>query len=121
MKEIWKPVPNFYGRYFVSSLGRVKNKKTNHVLKQKLNNGYCVVNLFWQGIQTSVSIHQLVAQVFIGPCPKNKEVNHKDEDTTNNRLKNLEYKTHRQNIHHSLRLCGYKRPRKTFMFHRVPF
>ena len=45
-KEIWKDIEGFPG-YQVSNQGRVKNKKTGHVLKPQINNrsGYYQVSL----------------------------------------------------------------------------
>ncbi len=43
-------------------------------------------------------VHQIVAKVFIGPKPKGLEVMHKDETKDNNRVTNLKYGTHSENL-----------------------
>ena len=48
------------------------------------------------------SIHRLVAETFIGLCPKGKEVSHQDDDPSNNALTNLKYETHRENMRRSI-------------------
>lgn len=50
--------------------------------------------------RTTFAVHSLVAEAFIGPCPKGLEVNHKDRDRGNNRADNLEYLTHLENVRH---------------------
>lgn len=46
-----------------------------------------------RGVRGGFYIHQLVAQVFIGPRPVGKEINHIDGDKYNNHYTNLEYVT----------------------------
>lgn len=53
-------------------------------------------------------VHRLVASAFLGPCPKNKEVNHKDGNKLNNKLENLEYASHSDNMKHAIRSGLYK-------------
>ena len=102
--EIWKPIPN-YEEYEVSNYGRVKrlayNKpvcggSTQHceerILKlQTRKNGYNAVNISKNYQVKSFLVHRLVALVFI-PNPDNlPQVNHKDENTSNNFVGNLEW------------------------------
>jgi hypothetical protein len=47
------------------------------------------------------AIHQLMAAAFLGPYPSGYEVNHADADKGNNRLANLEYVTHAENVTHA--------------------
>lgn len=109
INEMWKPIPG-YLNYKVSSFGRVKSIDRvdtlgrmweGRVLKPgKTQRGYPFVNLFEDGMHKNYMVHRLVMAAFVGPCPEGMEVNHIDEDKTNNRLDNLEYVTHKQNINH---------------------
>ena len=92
MIELWKDIEGYEGLYQVSNLGRVYSKKTNRFLTMKKgNHGYERVALFKDGKQKFYLKHRLVAQAFI-PNPDNlPEVNHKDEDKSNNCVSNLEW------------------------------
>ena len=53
-----------------------------------------------------VYIHRLVAKAFL-PNPENKrDVNHKNGNTKDNRLENLEWTTHRENTIHGRDVLG---------------
>lgn len=105
MQEIWKDVVGFEGYYQVSSLGRVMslNRKYSgeHLMsptKDKM--GYMIVCLRKQGYKGNKKVHRLVAEAFI-PNPDNlPQVNHKDEDKTNNNVENLEWCDCRYNINY---------------------
>ena len=43
-------------------------------------------------------VHQLVAECYIGPCPKGKEVDHIDNNKLNNHYTNLQYLTRQENM-----------------------
>lgn len=49
-------------------------------------------------------------EAFVGPCPKGKEVNHKDGKLDNNRRTNLEYITHKRNMLHAVHTLGSVTP-----------
>lgn len=108
MKEIWKTIPE-YEDYEVSNLGRVKShKKWNdgkqeRFLKPKLENtGYLKICLNKNNKTKYFYIHRLVLLCFIG---KNKfSVNHKNGIKTDNKLTNLEYATHSENMKHSFKM-----------------
>ena len=93
MNEIWKEIDD---RYSVSNLGRVKSNYANkeRILKPTPDaRGYLKVDLRHGEIRKGMMVHRLVALAFIeNPNPENfKEVNHKDEDKTNNCVDNLEW------------------------------
>lgn len=104
MEEIWKDIKEYEGLYQVSNLGRVKRVTTGRILKgSKDRGGYLVVNLSKNNSGSMKKIHRLVAQAFI-PNPENKaEINHIDEDKTNNMLSNLDWMTRKENNNHGTR------------------
>ena len=112
--EIWKPVVGFGGYYEVSNLGRVRSldgKKWNgkvwcikkgRILKlSRCTNDYLFVILSINNKKKQVLIHRLVAEAFI-PNPENlPQVNHINENKTDNRVENLEWVTCKQNLEYS--------------------
>lgn len=101
-REQWKPIDGF-PNYQVSNRGRVMNLETGKVLKNRSNNhGYPYVALpKGDGKPKNMLVHRLVATAFI-PNPDNlAQVNHLDEDKTNNNVENLEWCTASQNMRHS--------------------
>ena len=104
MKEIWKDIEGYEGLYKVSNFGRVKRVTTDRILKGSEDSwGYLKVNLSKNNIKSQQIIHRLVAQAFI-PNPDNKsQVNHIDENKTNNMVSNLEWMTAKENSNHGTR------------------
>ena len=105
MTEIWKQIDD---RYSVSNLGRVKSNYANkeRILKPfKDDRGYLKVDLRHGDIRKSMMVHRLVAFAFIhNPNPdKFTEVNHKDEDKTNNCVENLEWCDTKYNTNYGTR------------------
>lgn len=100
MTEIWRDIKNFEGKYQVSNKGFIKSfvRKQTRILKSRKNKkGYCRVSL---GKCNDRLIHRLVAETFI-PNPLNfKEVNHIDENPSNNTVENLEWCSHKYNLNY---------------------
>ena len=101
MEEIWKDIEDYEGIYQVSNLGRVKRVTTDRILKGiKDRGGYLRITLSKNGVKSNHKIHRLVAQAFI-PNPENKpQVNHIDENKTNNLVSNIEWMTAKENLNH---------------------
>ncbi len=102
---MFKDIKGFPG-YKISDSGEVMSLKgkTPKVLKSySKTHGYLYTALSLQGKKHYLRIHRLVAEAFI-PNPLNlPEVNHLDEDKTNNRVDNLEWCTPHDNKLHGSR------------------
>lgn len=114
MTEEWLAVEGW--PYEVSNMGRVKRSKPargtrrGRILKPATNtHGYLRVCLYLNGVCKTASIHRLVTEAFIGPCPDGRETNHKSGEKADNRLSNLEYVTRSENLIHAYR-NGLRRP-----------
>lgn len=105
--EEWRPVPipEYAAYYSVSSLGRVRTEQSSprsgvgHIMRPWKNwHGYVMVTLSHDGTKKSPTMHSLVAAAFIGPRPKGWDIDHIDNDKSNNAYTNLEYVTRRVNL-----------------------
>ena len=127
--EIWKSVTGYKGIYEVSNQGRIRSldryikyyRKTSakyaikssikidyifgRFLKPKKDkDGYLIVCLYLERkIAKMYRVHRIVAKEFIAN-PNNKlQINHKNGIKSDNRSKNLEWSTSKENIHHAIK------------------
>lgn len=117
MEEQWKDIKGYEGLYQVSNYGKVKrleHKECNsiqevrilpeRILKQTFNfRGYLKVGLSKDNKTKHVFVHRLVAGAFIDNPNNYPQVNHKDEDKTNNCVDNLEWCTNLYNANYGTR------------------
>jgi hypothetical protein len=102
--EIWKDIEGYEGLYQVSNFGQVKSfcksKRKGKILAECINgHGYFVVILYLGENRKTKYNHRLVAETFFGKS--DLVVNHKDGNTINNNIENLEYVSIRDNTIHS--------------------
>lgn len=107
MNEQWKDIKGYEGLYRVSNLGRVKGLNRVDSIGRKViggimrssndKDGYKLITLCKKAKRTTYKVHRLVAQAFI-PNPNDlPQINHIDEDRTNNCIENLEWCTSQYN------------------------
>ena len=107
MREEWKDIEGFEGRYMVSNKGRVKSLNYSNTGKEGIinakdnNKGYLKVRLYKDGKRKWYRINRLVAQAFISNPYNLPEVNHKDKIRTNNCVENLEWCSRQYNVEYS--------------------
>ena len=115
--ELWKDVVGYEGFYEVSSYGRVRSinryvasairhndmvMRKGRLLKMNLKrNGYLTVDLSKGNRVKTISVHRLVAVAFIPRIEGKNFVNHKNLNKTDNRVENLEWVTHLENVFHA--------------------
>lgn len=108
MEEEWKDIEGYENKYQVSNLGRVKSLKSNIIMKQNLNKKYnrYSIMLWKNGKSKRFWVARLVAKAFVfNPNPDIfTQVNHKDENKTNNNSDNLEWCTVAYNNTYGTRL-----------------
>lgn len=117
-EEIWKPVKNYEGLYEVSNLGNVRSvdrvvvysNGRKHFLKGQIlkpvknQDGYLFLWLFKDSKRKTFKVHRIIMNTFV-PNPSNlPQINHKDEDKTNNCVENLEWCDSKYNINYGTRI-----------------
>jgi len=118
-KEEWRAVVGYEGFYEVSDLGRIRSldmsfvrstdsrpyNKKGRLLEFEIDTrrgkGYLRVTFSANGRRSRRQVHHVVLESFVGPCPDGHECDHKNFVTCDNRLANLRWFTHKQNVKHS--------------------
>ena len=117
---IWKDIAGYEGIYQVNNFGKIKRLEYEMIRSdgspmvydeyekqtKVLKNGYEYVMLNRNGGQKYVKVSRLVAEAFI-PNPKGlREVNHINGDKLDNRVVNLEWMSHADNVRHRFKVLG---------------
>lgn len=102
MKEIFKDIPGWEGKYQASNFGRVKKMKfgkngKERMLKPTTWRKYKKVSFAKNGHRYYFWVHRLVWEAFNGPIPEGMVINHIDENPENNNLINLMVCTQKEN------------------------
>lgn len=111
--EKWLPIPGFEGYYEVSDQGGVRSvdrtvTRTNHsamnlrgkilALQVRKNTGYLVAALSKDGKPRDWYVHRLVLMAFRGLPKSGQEACHGNDIRTDNRLSNLRWDSHTENV-----------------------
>lgn len=116
-KEIWKDIEGYEGIFQVSNLGRIrsldryvntchgaKRIQKGRILKPtKCKNGYYEAQINHKGKRKIFLLHRLVGKYFLENPDNLPEINHKDEDVSNNCVENLEWCTSKYNANYGTR------------------
>lgn len=116
MKEVYKPIKDFEGKYEISNFGnvkslarRVRNTTRNTtrelpeiILSPKVGtSGYLEVTLNTPTYSKTKRIHRLIAEHFLPLVEDKNVINHKDGNKLNNSISNLEWVTQAENAKHA--------------------
>ena len=131
MREVWKQIRGFEGKYDVSNMGRVRSlrfinayrndlRKPPLILSRKRINdkGYPAANLRKNNRCFESPFHVLVAEAFIGKKPKGKEVAHLDGNKLNAKASNLMWATRKENESHK-RIHGTHQDGELNHYHKL--
>ena len=125
-QERWLPVVGWEGLYEVSDHGNVRSVdrvietsngprsyKGKMLRPASVRGAHQWVGLYRQGEIERRYIHQLVAESFIRPRNLGEYVLHSNDDALDNRVGNLRYGTHQDNIQDSVRNGRHGGTKKT--------
>jgi len=117
--ECFKEIKGTNGKYFISTLGRVrsfsrKGGQRGFDLRTYIRGkDYVAVNLYINGKVNNLDIHRLIALHFI-PLERGRNcVNHKNLTKTDNSISNLEWCTPKENVEHAKKHGRYKLKRSS--------
>lgn len=97
-------IKGYEGLYGISPDGRVFGYKRKKFLTPRIiGRGYQQVSLHKDGKSKQFLIHRLVAETYISNPNGLPQVNHINEDKTDNRVENLEWTTAKENDNHGTR------------------
>ena len=92
-----------FSNYAANKKGDVLSLKSEKILKMEKNNGYLRFKICDKKLKKPKDYlqHRFVYEVFKGPIPSCLEVDHINSIKNDNRIKNLQLLTHKQNIEKS--------------------
>lgn len=126
--EYWRDIKGYEGLYEISNEGKVRSTDRiivgksrwgglrkmrfngKEITQFKGNNGYMKVTLSKDGKLKSKDVHRLVYEAFNGEIPENLQVNHIDENKTNNSIENLNLLSPKENTNYG---TGIERMKKS--------
>ena len=106
-EELWKDIPDYEGRYMISTFGRIKGLYHGVWSIKSVrpdSKGYLRVRFKANHKTVEINVHRLMGIVYLDSEGKGLCVNHKDLDKLNNRLDNLELVSQRENACHASKM-----------------
>ena len=101
--RVYKNKNGYIQKQVINNRGVYDGSERWYKMKPTLRkNGYLVFNLQCPSLTNkayfNTSVHQMVAECYLGPCPEGYEVDHIDGNKSNNHISNLQYLTKLDNI-----------------------
>lgn len=98
IREEFRPISGYHGRYSVSNYGAIMNNKTHRVLMVNYDSKLPSIGLSCDGIQTWIPVCVLVARAFVDNPNNYEHVRFIDGDNRHHRADNLEWVESEQEI-----------------------
>ena len=102
---MWTPVNGFEGLYEIDRQGTIRSLQkrnfNNQIATRTDRAGYRTTRLCNQGKTYVKFIHRLIAEHYIPNQENKKYVNHLNGDKLDNKIENLQWVTHAENIIHA--------------------
>ena len=111
----WEQAEGF-SRYLISTDGKIYSLKSDRLLPQGITErGYKQVDVYNDmGVKKHMKVHRLVYMAHVGVIPNGMQVNHKDENKTNNYIDNLELMTNKENCSYGTRNARISKAMKRY-------
>ena len=92
-----------FSNYAARKNGDILSLKNKKIIKMGKSSGYLNFTIYNEKLEKRINYyqHRFVYEVFRGPIPRRFEIDHVNGIKTDNRLKNLQLLTHKQNVEKS--------------------
>ena len=106
-----KDIKNYEGLYAITPEGEVWSYKRKKFLKPyTIRGGYLQVKLLKDNEEKQYYVHRLVAEAYLPNLENLPQINHRDENKTNNCLQNLEWCDAKYNNNYGTHIEKIKKP-----------